>query len=174
MEVIAIRIGFPTAIDGRIDKIVDNLAEVKPTFVAAVPRDFEKVYNKVITGARDGGKVKYEIFKWAQKIGQQVSALRQNGLEPRMLRLKYRIADKLVYSKLRACFGGKLKFFISGSAPLSAEIAAFFHAANILILEGYGLTESSAASFHQSSLEFKFGTVGFPLPGVDYKFGRGQ
>ena len=86
-----------------------------------------------------------------------------------MLRLQYKIADRLVYSKLRATFGGKLKFFISGSAPLSAEIAAFFHASNILILEGYGLTESSAASFINLPSKFKFGTVGFPLPGVEYK-----
>ena len=85
------------------------------------------------------------------------------------MRLQYKIADRLVYSKLRATFGGKLKFFISGSAPLSAEIAAFFHASNILILEGYGLTESSAASFINLPSKFKFGTVGFPLPGVEYK-----
>ena len=95
------------------------------------------------------------------KVGQQVSALRQNGIEPKgVLRLQYKIADRLVYSKLRATFGGKLKFFISGSAPLSAEIAAFFHASNILILEGYGLTESSAAMINLPS-KFKFGTVGF-------------
>ena len=114
--------------------------------------------------------MKYEIFKWSQKVGQQVSALRQNGIEPKgVLRLQYKIADRLVYSKLRATFGGKLKFFISGSAPLSAEIAAFFPCFKHSHFEGYGLTESSAASFINLPSKFKFGTVGFPLRYVEYK-----
>lgn len=170
LEVAIIRIGIPTAVDGRIEKVVDNLGTFQPTFVAAVPRIFEKVYNKVVAGAREGGGAKYTIFKWAIGVGKQASALRQKGQEPGgLLALKLAIADKLVFSKLRARFGGKMRFFISGSAPLSREIAEFFHAANLLVLEGYGLTETSAASYVNRPEKFRFGTVGVPLPGVEVK-----
>lgn len=164
LEVMQLRIGFATAIDGRIEKIVENLAAVKPTFVCAVPRIFEKVYNRVSQQAKQGGNLKYKIFQWALGIGRQASALRQKGQEPgALLGLQFRLADKLVFSKLRERFGGRLRFFISGSAPLSREIAEFFHAANILILEGYGLTETSAGAFVNRPEKYRFGTVGLPL-----------
>ncbi len=167
LEALIIRFGMTTAIDGRIDKIVDNLATIRPTFVAAVPRIFEKVYNKVITGAKEGGPLKWAIFKWALGVGKEASQKRQRG--ERAGGLKLAIADKLVFSKLRSRFGGRLRFFISGSAPLSRDIAEFFHAADLLILEGYGLTESSAASFVNRPYKYKFGTVGEPLPGIEVK-----
>jgi long-chain acyl-CoA synthetase len=168
LQAAQIRIGFATAIDGRVDKIVDNLAEVKPTFVAAVPRIFEKVHNKVVTGARDKGGATAAIFKWAVGVGKRVSALRQAGQEPGgVLALEYRLAEKLVFSKLQARFGGRLRFFISGSAPLARDLAEFFHAAGVLVLEGYGLTESSAATFVNWPHKFKFGTVGLPMPGTE-------
>jgi long-chain acyl-CoA synthetase len=170
LEVALIRIGIPTAIDGRIDKIVENLAVVKPTFVAAVPRIFEKVYNKVVSGAKDGGGLKYKIFTWALGVGREVSQLRQAGKKPGgLLAIKYGVADKLVFSKLKERFGGRLRFFISGSAPLNRDIAEFFHAADMLILEGYGLTESSAASYVNRLEKYKFGTVGMPVPGVEVR-----
>jgi long-chain acyl-CoA synthetase len=170
LEVALIRIGIPTAIDGRIDKIVENLAVVKPTFVAAVPRIFEKVYNKVVSGAKDGGGVKYKIFTWALGVGKEVSQLKQAGKKPvGLLGIKYGIADKLVFSKLKARFGGRLRFFISGSAALNRDIAEFFHAADMLILEGYGLTETSAASYVNRLEKYKFGTVGLPVPGVEVR-----
>ena len=172
LEAAIIRIGIPTAIDGRLDRIVPNLAEIQPTFVAAVPRIFEKLYNRIVSDSRSGGdkSLKYKIFRWALNIGQEVSTLRQSGLEPqRLLRLKYAVADMLVFSKIKNKLGGNLQFFISGSAPLSYDIATFFHAAGIKILEGYGLTESSAASFVNRPDAFKFGTVGKALPGVEYK-----
>ncbi|MFZ5438884.1 MAG: AMP-dependent synthetase/ligase [Myxococcota bacterium] len=170
LEVAQLKIGFHTAIDGRVDKIVENLAHVKPTFVAAVPRIFEKVYNKVIDGAKKGGGLKYSIFKWAVENGRQVSLMRQKRQEPSgVLGVKYALATKLVFSKLQERFGGRLKYFVSGSAPLSREMAEFFHAAGILILEGYGLTETSAASFVNRPTNFKFGTVGPPLPGTQVK-----
>ena len=100
-------------------------------------------------------------------IGRQVSALRQRGEEPKgVLAVQYKIADKMVFSKLKARFGGRIKYFVSGGAPLSKDIAEFFHAADILVLEGYGLTESSAASFVNRPREYRFGTVGLPAPGV--------
>ena len=170
LEVIVVAIGIPTAVDGRIEKIIDNLAVVQPTFMGAAPRIFEKVYNKVVSGAQQAGGLKYTIFKWATQIGKQVSKLRQEGQEPSgLLALQYRVADKLVFSKLRARFGGRIRFFISGSAPLNRDIAEFFHAAGLLILEGYGLTESSAASFVNRPESNKFATVGPPLPGLEVK-----
>lgn len=170
LEAAQLKIGFSTAVDGRIDKLVDNLAVVKPTFVAAVPRIFEKVYNKVVAGAKDGGGAKYGIFKWAVEVGKEASKLKQQGKQPGgLLAIKYAIATKLVFSKLQNRFGGRLKYFVSGSAPLSRELAEFFHAADILILEGYGLTESSAASFVNRPDKYRFGTVGLPLPGTQVK-----
>ncbi len=168
LEAAVIRLGIPTAIDGRIDRIVPNLAVVQPTFVAAVPRIFEKVYNKVVTGAKEGGALKWRIFTWSLGVGRKCSQLKQRGQRPTgALALQYAIANRLVFRKLSALFGGRMRFFISGSAPLSREIAEFFHAAGILILEGYGLTESSAASFVCRPDRFKFGTVGLGLPGVE-------
>jgi long-chain acyl-CoA synthetase len=170
LEVAVIKIGIPTAVDGNIPKIVENLAVVKPTFMAAAPRIFEKVYNKVVSGAQEAGGVKLAIFRWALAVGKEVSAVRQKGGEPGgLLALKSRIADKLVFSKLRNLFGGNIRFFISGSAPLSRDMAEFFHAAGLLILEGYGLTESSAASFVNLPGAYRFGTVGHPLPGTEVK-----
>ncbi|HWO25120.1 MAG TPA: AMP-binding protein, partial [Kofleriaceae bacterium] len=135
--------GSVMAVDGRIPKIVDNLAVVRPTVMAAVPRIFEKVYNKILEGAKQGG-LKQKIFEWAISVGKEVSALRQKGKEPAgLLALKLAVAERLVFSKIKARFGGRVRFFISGSAPLAREIAEFFHAAGLLVLEGYGLTESS-------------------------------
>ncbi|RME28956.1 MAG: long-chain fatty acid--CoA ligase [Deltaproteobacteria bacterium] len=165
-----LKIGFETAIDGRIDRIVPNLGATKPDFVAAVPRIFEKVYNKIVQGARDAGGMKWKIFKFAMDTGLAYSREIQAGRTPKgLLALKYAVADKLVFQKVRQVFGGNLKCFISGSAPLSRDIAEFFHAAGMLILEGYGLTESSAASFVNRLEAFKFGTVGKALPGVDVR-----
>ncbi len=170
LEAAQIAIGFPTAVDGRIPKLVENLAVIKPTFMAAAPRIFEKVFNKVITGAQAAGGMKYKIFTWAVKNGRQVSRLRQQGKEPSgFLAFKYGLADKLVFSKLKALFGGRVRFFISGAAPLSREIAEFFHAAGVLILEGYGLTETSAASFVNLPQINKFGTVGPPIGDTEVK-----
>lgn len=170
LEMAQLKIGFHTAIDGRVDKIVENLGYVKPTFVAAVPRIFEKVYNKVVDGAKKAGGVTWSIFKWAVEVGREVSLLRQKRQEPGgLLAMKYSIATKLVFSKLQARFGGRLRYFVSGSAPLSREMAEFFHGAGILILEGYGLTETSAASVVNRPTGFKFGTVGQALPGTTLK-----
>lgn len=163
-------IGFLTTVDGRIPKLVDNLGVVKPTFMAAAPRIFEKVHNKVVSGAKEGGGLKYKIFTWAIGVGREASKLRQQRREPSgLLAAKFKIANKLVFSKLKARFGGRIRFFISGSAPLSREMAEFFHASDILILEGYGLTESSAASFVNLPKSFEFGTVGPPLANVEVK-----
>ena len=170
LQVAFLRIGVPTVIDGSIDELADNLGATHPTVMGAVPRVFEKVYNRVVTGAREAGGLKYKIFLWSLGVGRRVSALRQVGREPTgLLALRYRVADKLVFSKLKARFGGRIRFFVSGGAPLAREIAEFFHAADILVLEGYGLTETSAATFVNRPTRFKFGTVGLPVPGTEVK-----
>jgi long-chain acyl-CoA synthetase len=168
LEVAFIRLGVNTAIDGVIDDLVTNLAVVQPTIMAGVPRVYEKVYNRVVTGAREGGGLKYKIFQWALDVGGRVSRIRQTGGKPAgLLAFQHRLADKLVYSKLKARLGGKLRFLISGGAPLSRAIAEFFHACDILILEAYGLTESSAGSVGNRPERYKFGTVGIPYKGVE-------
>jgi long-chain acyl-CoA synthetase len=170
LEIAQIRVGFPTAVDGRVDKLVENLAVIKPTFVCAVPRIFEKVHNRVVANAKEGGGLKYRIFQWAMGVGRQVSTLKQQKKEPSaLLGMKYRLAHKLVFSKMHARFGGRVRFFLSGSAPLSQYLSEFFHAAGINILEGYGLTETGAGATINRFEAYRFGTVGKPLEGVQVK-----
>jgi long-chain acyl-CoA synthetase len=138
--------------------------------MAAVPRIFEKVYNKIIESAKQGSPLKRRIFDWALAAGKEGSILRQTGKQPGgLLALRLKLAERLVFSKIQARFGGRVRYFISGSAPLSREISEFFHACGILILEGYGLTETSAASFINRPGKFVFGTVGSPLAGTEVK-----
>ncbi len=162
--------GHICAIDGRIPKIIDNLAVVRPTLMGAAPRIFEKVYNRVVQGTKEQGGLKEKIFQWAVGVGREGSKIRQKGAEPGgLLAMKLKLAEKLVFSKIKARFGGRIRFFISGSAPLSRDIAEFFHSCGILILEGYGLTETSAASFVNRPSSFAFGSVGLSLPGTEVK-----
>jgi long-chain acyl-CoA synthetase len=162
--------GSVTAVDGRIPKLVENLAVVRPTIMAAVPRIFEKVYNKIVESSKQGHPIKLKIFEWAIATGREGSKVRQQGREPNgLLRIKLEIANRLVFEKIKQRFGGRVRYFISGSAPLSREIAEFFHACGILIIEGYGLTETSAASFVNRVNKYAFGTVGLPMPGTDVK-----
>ena len=163
-----LRIGFPTAVDGRVDKIVENLAATRPTFVCAVPRIFEKVHAKVLANAREGGPAKATIFRWALGVGLEASRRERAGrkLGP-VLAAQRALADRLVFSKVRALFGGRLQFFVSGSAPLSKDIAEFFDALGVHICEGYGLTESSAATHANLPWARRIGTVGTPFAGVE-------
>ncbi len=162
--------GHVCAVDGRIPKIVENLAVVRPTMMAAAPRIFEKVYNKVIQGVKEQGGMKEKIFMWAISVGREGSAIRQRGAAPGgLLAVKLRLADKLVFSKIKQRFGGRVRYFASGSAPLSREIAEFFHACGILILEGYGLTETSAAATVNLFDCYAFGSVGKALPGTELR-----
>ncbi|MGI8954551.1 MAG: AMP-dependent synthetase/ligase [Nocardioidaceae bacterium] len=165
-----LQIGFATAIDGRVDKIVDNLAVVRPTFMGAAPRIFEKVYGRIVTMAHAEGGAKAKIFDWAVGVGLDVSRRRRAGEKvPAALAAKHKVADRLVFSKVRDRFGGRIRFFISGAAALSGEVAEWFHAAGILILEGYGLTETSAGTFVNHPDSFRFGTVGHPMLGSEVK-----
>jgi long-chain acyl-CoA synthetase len=165
---IQLYIGFTTAVDGRIDKIVENLAEVKPTFMCGAPRIFEKVRARVMMTASHG--VKAKIFDWAFGVGRKVSPIRLSGQEPSgLLGLQYALADRLVFSKIKARMGGKIRFFVSGSAPLNPEVQEWFHAAGLLVLEGYGLTETSAVSCVNNPRATRFSTVGPPIPGTQIR-----
>jgi len=163
-------IGFPAAIDGRVPKIVENLAVVKPTIMGAAPRIFEKAYGRVVGMMEEEGGAKHKIFQWAEGVGREYSrAVRSGQSVSPVLKLKYGLADKLVFTKVRDRFGGRIRFFISGAAALSQDIAEWFHGAGILILEGYGLTETSAGAFVNRPDAFKLGTVGLPFPGTEVK-----
>lgn len=165
-----LQIGFATAVDGRIDKIADGLAEVKPTFMAGAPRIFEKVRARVIQTAIGEGGAKASIAQWAFAVGQQVSRRRQKGLEPvGLLKMQYAVADALVFKKVRARLGGNIRYLVSGSAALNSEVAEWFEAAGLLILEGYGLTETSAGTCINRPHNWRFGTVGEPLPGSEIR-----
>ncbi|MGE5413864.1 MAG: AMP-dependent synthetase/ligase [Syntrophomonadaceae bacterium] len=165
-----LRIGFPTAIDGRIERIVENLGVIRPTFVCAVPRIFEKVYTRIHQNARDGGVVKAALFRWALDVGLSWSRAARAGKRPGVaLAAQHALADRLVFQKVRALFGGRLQFFVSGSAPLSKEVAEFFDAMGVAICEGYGLTESSAATHVNMPWARKIGTVGPALPGIEVR-----
>ncbi|MBM9460317.1 long-chain fatty acid--CoA ligase [Nocardioides sp. zg-536] len=164
--------GFATAIDGRVDKIVDNLGVVKPTFMGAAPRIFEKAYSRIVTMQAAEGGLKEKIFKRAFAVGAKVDELKLAGKSvPLGLKLQHGLFDKLVFSKVRDRFGGRVKFFISGSAALNADIARWFHAAGVLILEGYGMTENSAGATVNHPDRYKMGTVGLPFPGTEVRIG---
>ncbi|CAL9540070.1 AMP-dependent synthetase/ligase [Streptomyces sp. enrichment culture] len=171
-----IAVGHVTAVDGRVDKIIENLPVVQPTYMAAVPRIFEKVYNGVAAKAKAGGGAKYKIFQWAAGVAREYAKVTQDNFRrtgtasaPFGLRTKHGIADKLVYAKIRDAFGGNLRACISGSAALAPDIGFFFAGAGVHILEGYGLTESSAASFVNPGEAYRTGTVGKPLPGTEVR-----
>jgi long-chain acyl-CoA synthetase len=171
-----IDIGHVTAVDGRVDKIILNLPVVQPTYMAAVPRIFEKVYNGVAAKARAGGGAKYKIFQWAAEVSREYAKASQDNFRrtgtasvPFGLGAKHKVADALVFAKIREAFGGRLRACVSGSAALAPEIGYFFAGAGIHILEGYGLTESSAASFVNPGEAYRTGTVGKPLPGTEVR-----
>ncbi len=163
-----LQIGFPTAIDGRVDKIVDNLAVVQPTFMGAAPRIFEKAYGRITMMMAAEGGLKEKLFLWSVSVGRDVAAMRARGEEPAgMLAKKLALADKLVLHKVRQRFGGRIRFFISGSAALNKDIATWFDSIGLTILEGYGLTETSAASFVNRPSTNTIGSVGWALPGTE-------
>ena len=152
------------------DTVAANLGEVKPTVVLSVPRLYEKVYARVLENALSGSGIKRAIFFWAKRAGEQWATLALAGLPiPGGLALKKKLADKLVFSKLQARTGGRIRFFVSGAAPLSADIAKFFYSAGLPVIEGYGLTESAPVLTLNPLHRIKLGTVGRAIPGVELK-----
>lgn len=162
-------IGFTSAVDGRLDQIVPGLGANAPTFMCGAPRIFEKVRNAVRTASPSSG-LKGRISRWAFAVGRASVPLRLAG-RPLTGKLKAQvaIADRLVFSKLRARMGGNIDFFMSGSAKLSPQVQQWFYAAGITVVEGYGMTETSAISTVNHDKRPRFGTVGEPIPGTEVR-----
>ncbi|MBV6702522.1 long-chain fatty acid--CoA ligase [Kitasatospora aureofaciens] len=168
--------GHVMAVDGRVDRIIHNLPAIRPTVMASAPRIFEKVYNGIAGRARAEGGAKYKIFRWAAGVAREHARVVQEnriatgvGSAPFALRMQHALADKLVYAKIRAAFGGRLRGAVSGSAALAPEIGYFFLGAGVPILEGYGLSETSAGSCVNREEDVRIGTVGRPLPGTEVR-----
>jgi long-chain acyl-CoA synthetase len=151
-------------------KIMANLAEVKPTYFPSVPRIFEKIYTAATSAIEKEGGLKKRIFDWAIDVGAKVRETERAGRQPGLLlRRKYEFADKRVLSKIRNLFGGKVRLAVSGAAPINPEILRFFDAAGVLVLEGWGMTETSTAATISQPDDFKVGTIGKPFPGCEVR-----
>ncbi len=162
-------IGFTMAFAESIEKLRGNLVDVRPTFMMSVPRIFEKVYASIMAQMQTQ-KLKLKLFNWALEVGRKVGEYKMSGeVLPLDLLAKNELAKKLVLNKVSEAFGGRLRFAISGGAPIPQEIALFFHAAGILILEGYGLTETTGAITVNTPYNYRFGSVGRPIGDVQIK-----
>ena len=165
---LANHVGATIAYAESIETVSQNFLEIKPTIMTSVPRLFEKIYARVVESVERDSTLKKTLFFWAIDVGRHVTDYRQNNKSLSIgLKFKYSFADKLVFSKLKARVGGKLRFFVSGGAPLSQEIAEFFTAAGLLILEGYGLTETSPVISVNRLDNFKLGTIGIPFDNAE-------
>ena len=164
-----ISMNIPFAIAESLDTLGRNMMEAHPTYIASVPRVFEKVYARIASAAEKGSSLKRLVFRWAVDVGRQRSR-KLNAHKPLspMLRFKFDIADKLVFQKIREMLGGRLWFAVSAGAPLSAEVGEFMHSIGIQILEFYALTETISGTM--TTFEHcRYGTVGKPMPGVEVK-----
>ena len=151
-------------------KIMPNLAEIKPTYFPSVPRIFEKIYTTATSAMEKEGGLKKAIFDWSIRVGGKMREAERAGRKPGFpLRKQYEFADKKVLSKIRGLFGGKLRLAVSGAAPINPDILHFFDAAGVLVLEGWGMTETSTAATISTPDDFKIGTIGKPFPGCEVK-----
>ena len=151
-------------------KILPNLAELKPTYFPSVPRIFEKIYTAATSAIEKEGGLKKKIFDWAIKTGEKMHEVERSGRQPGfLLQRQYDFADKKVLSKIRDLFGGRIRLAVSGAAPINPEILRFFDAAGVLVLEGWGMTETSTAATISTPDDFKVGTIGKPFPGCEVK-----
>lgn len=166
----AVEVGYATAVDGRVPKIMENLGVIKPTFMGAVPRIFEKIHAGIVSMVKAEGPEKEAGFNWGMDVGLRYHNALNAGEEiSPELQAEYDKADAAVLALVRGILGGNIRFFISGSAPLSADIADFFTAAGMPILEGYGLTETSAVGTLCRPGTRRAGYVGEPVPGSEVK-----
>jgi len=167
---VCVRNALPVAFAEGIPQVGENLKEVRPHFIASVPRIFEKVYDKITSGVQEAGGIREKLFNWAIGVGMEAGKYRQAGKPlPGMLGIKHKLANKLVFGKIHAALGGRLQWAVSGAAPLSKTIGEFFHACGILILEGLGMTENTSFSNVNRIEHYKFGTVGKTGPGIEMK-----
>ncbi len=155
---------------GDPNKIMPDLGELKPTYFPSVPRIFEKIYTLANSGMEKEGGLKKAIFDWSIKVGGRMRETERAGRKPGfLLQREYAFADKKVLSKIRGLFGGNLRLAVSGAAPINPDILRFFDAAGVLVVEGWGMTETSTAATVASEDDFKFGTIGKPFPGCEVK-----
>jgi len=169
-QFLMIMAGTTIAYATSILRVADNLSDVRPTIMIAVPRFFEKLHIKVLDALREAPAIRQKIFHWGMGVGRRRNGMMMKGQTPEpLLEMQYKIADHLVFSKLKGKLGGRLRFFISGGAPLAAEIIEFFLASGIQIMEGYGLTEASPVVSVNPLGALRPGTVGKPLNGVEVK-----
>jgi len=170
LEAVQLQIGFPTAVDGRLDKIMDNLPVVRPTFMAGPPRIFEKVHAAVVQAVEAEGGLKLRLFRWAFSVAGQTWRARRDGRQTGLaLRGQYALADRLVLSKIRARLGGRIRFLLSGSAALSPDVSLWFAAVGMPVVEGYALTETGGGACISSVEDSLPGLVGQPLTGSEVK-----
>jgi long-chain acyl-CoA synthetase len=166
----ALEAGATTVFARSLDTIADDLKIARPHWFASVPRVYEKVFNKIIAGAEAKGGVALALFRWSCRVGDRVSdCLLEKRPVPLLTRLQYAVATKLVFSKVQQAVGGRVRWCISGAAPLNPTIAKFFHAAGILILEGIGMTENTSFTNLNRYDNYRFGWVGPTGPGIEQK-----
>ncbi|MEX2117860.1 MAG: long-chain fatty acid--CoA ligase, partial [Bacteroidota bacterium] len=165
----AMACGATVAYAESVETVRDNLLEVSPTIVTTVPRLFERIYNRMMKQIDSAPPVRQKIFHWAVEIGKKMAEAKRKGSIPAGLKIQHALASKLVYSKLKKRTGGRIRFFVSGGAALPKMLGEFFEAVGIQIIEGYGLTETSPVLTVNRLDDYKFGTVGKPIPGIEIK-----
>jgi len=161
--------GVTIAYAESVETVRDNMLEVRPTIITTVPRLFERIHSRVMKQMDASSPVKKKIFHWAIRVGKAFAEAKKRGAAGLGLRVRHAVADRLVYSKLRERTGGRMRFFCSGGAALGREFGEFFEAVGITIIEGYGLTESSPVISVNHLDNYKFGSVGPPVPGVEVR-----
>ncbi len=168
LAAVQLQIGFPTAVDGRADKIVDNLAEVRPTFMAGPPRAFEKVHGRIVQTMAEAGGIRARLFAWGFDVGARAAGARAEGRPMgRLLTWQFAVADRLVLAKVRGRLGGRMRFMVSGSAALSPDIVSWFQTAGVTLIEGYALTETGGGACIGDPEHPVAGVIGPPLVGSE-------
>lgn len=170
LTVVQLQIGFASAVDGHLDRIVENLSVIRPTFMAGPPRIFEKVHAKVVQTVEEEGGLRHRLFTWAFRVGGQAADARLRHVRPSLpVQAQLLVADRLVLSRIRERLGGRIRFLVSGSAALSTDVSKWFCAAGLPLLEGYGLTETSSGTCIARLDDPQSGLVGPPLPGTEIR-----
>lgn len=163
-------VGITASYAESFDTILQDIQEKRPTVVLAVPRVLEKVYQRIISQVQEQSPFKQKVFYWGQKVGNTISTLREQKKKPGLfLKLKYKIAYTIIFKKLQNALGGRVRWMTASGAPTAREIILFFNSAGIMVIEGYGMTECCAPATMSNIADYRIGTVGRPLPGVDIK-----